>query len=61
MLVGSMNGDLTVSNKPKEYLTNHEINSGSILLYFKDGDEIIARNWQNSLHQLPTLSDNKAA
>ena len=45
-----------MSNKPKEFFTNQEINSGSILLLFQDGDEIIADLNKNELN-CTALSD----
>jgi len=35
-----------VSSEPKTYVSNIEINKGSILLLFKSGDAAIVRKWR---------------
>ena len=42
----SEEGRPNVSNKSGKIVLGKESNRASILLFFKDGDEIIARNWQ---------------
>ena len=35
-----------MSSEPKTYVSNIEINKGSILLLFKSGDAAIVRKWR---------------
>jgi hypothetical protein len=37
-----------LTDKTRNFATNHEINTGSILLLFNEADAKIARSWRNA-------------